>query len=51
MKINFVSMHGENGRIRVKGYYKYCSSCSKMIDEYEHLKYDGYCEICYYSRY
>ena len=33
---------------KVKGYYYYCVICNKQIDYYEHLKYDGKCELCYY---
>ena len=33
---------------KVKGYYYYCIICNKQIDYYEHLKYDGKCELCYY---
>ena len=33
---------------KVKGYYYYCTICNKQIDYYEHLKYDGKCELCYY---
>ena len=32
----------------VKGYFYYCLICNKQIDYYEHLKYDGKCEFCYY---
>ena len=35
---------------KVKGYYYYCTICNKQIDYYEHLKYDGKCELCYYWR-
>ena len=33
---------------KVKGYYYYCTNCNRQIDYYEHLKYDGKCELCYY---
>ena len=42
MKINFKKAN------KVYGYYYYCTSCNKQIDYYEHLKYDGKCELCYY---
>ena len=42
MKINFKKAN------KVYGYYYYCTICNKQIDYYEHLKYDGKCELCYY---
>ena len=42
MKINFKKAY------KVYGYYYYCTNCNKQIDYYEHLKYDGKCELCYY---
>ena len=42
MKINFKKGY------KVYAYYYYCTNCNKQIDYYEHLKYDGKCELCYY---
>ena len=33
---------------KIKGFYYHCSNCGRQIDYYEHLKYDGRCELCYY---
>ena len=33
---------------KVKGFYYYCITCGKQIDYYEHLKFDGQCELCHY---
>ncbi len=50
MKIKFASMYGEFGKLKVKSYNKHCDKCGKMIDEYEYIRCDGMCEICYYNR-
>ena len=44
MKFNFKKAN------KVYGYYYYCTICNKQIDYYEHLKYNGKCELCYYCK-
>lgn len=50
MKKGLFNITSMGEKYTIKRYNRYCGSCSRCIDEYEYIKYDGLCENCWYCR-